>query len=132
MFSKTKRKIVFAVVFSLLALLAVTLTTIYLSNRFAINAENLRTLRTYAQRYSLAGQQPKPADNERPDGRPGNREDKNEPRVQLSTFYSVAFSEEGEVLAVNNGNSALRSEDELIRQASALIKGGKKAAGKAI
>ncbi len=55
MFSKTKRKIVFTVVFSLLALLAVTLTTIYLSNRFAINAENLRTLRTYAQRYSLAG-----------------------------------------------------------------------------
>ena len=130
MFSKTKRKIVFAVVFSLLALLAVTLTTIYLSNRFAINAENLRTLRTYAQRYSLAGQQPKPADNERPDGRPGNREDKNEPRFQLSTFYSVAFSEEGEVLAVNNGNSALRSEDELIRQASALIKGGKKSGRK--
>ena len=134
MFSKTKRKIVFTVVFSLLALLAVTLTTIYLSNRFAINAENMRTLRTYAQQYSLAGQQPKPADNERPDerpdGRPGNREDKNEPRFQLSTFYSVAFSEEGEVLAVNNGNSVLRSEDELIRQASALMKGGKKSGRK--
>ena len=59
MFDKTRRKIVFTVVFSLLTLMIVTLTTIYLSNRMAINRESCEMLKTYAERFSLE-EQPSP------------------------------------------------------------------------
>ena len=60
MFNKTKRKIVFTVVFSLLALMLVTLTTIYVSNRIAIDRESHEMLRTFADRYTLGEQSPLP------------------------------------------------------------------------
>lgn len=53
MFNKTKRKIVFTVVFSLLALMIVTLATVYLSNRAALDRENREMLKTFAERFSL-------------------------------------------------------------------------------
>lgn len=59
MFDKTRRKIVFTVVFSLITLMIVTLTTIYLSNRMAINRESREMLKTYAERFSLE-EQPSP------------------------------------------------------------------------
>ena len=64
MFGKTKRNIVFAIVFSLLALMIVTLTTIYLSNRVALRRENEEMLKTYVERYALEEQPtaPEPAE----------------------------------------------------------------------
>ncbi len=56
MFGKTKRNIVFAIVFALLALMIVTLTTIYLSNRVALLRENEEMLKTYVERYALEEQ----------------------------------------------------------------------------
>ena len=55
MFVKTKRRIVFAVVFSLLVLMTVTLTTIYVSNRAALDRESGEMLRTFCTSlvYSL-------------------------------------------------------------------------------
>ncbi|MBQ9544821.1 MAG: HAMP domain-containing histidine kinase [Clostridia bacterium] len=136
MFDKTRRKIVFTVVFSLLALMTVTLATIYVSNIIALRRENEEMLKTYAERYTL-GEQPegfgveKP--DERPDGIPGSPDGKpgqrgpepgkNEPRFQLSTFYAVAFSADGEVLSVNNANS-LQSEESLAETAGEILKSG--------
>ena len=102
MFNKTKRKIVFTVVFSLLALMIVTLTTIYLSNRLSIERESRQMLQTFAERYSLEMQQGRGTEEERPEGVPefdsGNKPDmrqdrrgKDEPAFRLSTFYSVAY-----------------------------------------
>ncbi len=165
MFGRTKRKIVFTVVFSLLALMSVTLVTIYLSNRFALRRENEEVLRMYAERYSLTGQPSAPSDGERPgdipenmtegqpDDAPGDAQDvapgdpageipgerpgpKNgghfggEPRFNLSTFYSVAYGPDGEVLAVNNGNNGLHSEEELLSISSSIISGGRKSGKK--
>lgn len=135
MFDKTKRKIVFTVVFSLLALMIVTLTTIWLSNRIALDRESREMLKTFAERFSLE-EQPVPAEGEiRPDGAPdfksGNTGEphddrpKNEPAFRLSTFYSVAYSKSGEVLAVNNGNNDFQSEESLIKTASSILKKGK-------
>ena len=136
MFGKTKRKIVFTVVFSLLALMIVTLTTIYLSNRLALDRESRQMLKTFAERYTLEGQTPPPDTQNRPEDAPDPRpEDLNEPRwerpegnereFRLSTFYSVAFSKDGEVLAVGSGNNDLQSEAELIETASSVLQKGR-------
>ena len=144
MFNKTRRRIVFTVVGSLLALMAVTLATIYFSNVAALQRENRKMLRTYAERYSL-DEQPEIPDGERPEGerpdgkpeggpdgqgdRPGPRDGdagKNEPRFELSTFYAVAYSPDGEVLSVNNGNNALQSEQSLLDTAESILNKGKK------
>ena len=144
MFNKTRRKIVFTVVFSLLALMLVTLTTIYISNRIALDRDSREMLKTFAERYTLEEQTP-PADGEshpddKPDLKPDDKNDLHEPRddgrgkgereFQLSTFYSVAYSKDGEVLAVNSGNSDIQSEDSLLETAASILSKGKKS-GKA-
>ena len=140
MFSKTKRRIVFTVVFSLIVLMLVTLATIYVSNHISLDRDNSEMLRMYTERFSLEDQ-PFPTDDEQPpkgapvpgpadkngpfeerDDGPGH----NEPEFRLSTFYSVAYSENGEVLSVNNGNNDLQSEESLLEIASSILKKGKK------
>ena len=142
MFGKTKRKIVFTVVFSLLALLAVTLATIYLSNRFTMRRENEEMLRTYVERYVPGGRPGRPdgsqsgfqPDGSQSGGQPGGSREPHggrgpfddESRFSLSTFYSVAYSETGEVIAVNNGNRAMQSDETLLETASRILEKGKK------
>ncbi|MBQ7499876.1 MAG: HAMP domain-containing histidine kinase [Clostridia bacterium] len=133
MFNKTRRNIVFTVVFSLVALMAVTLTTIYLSNRIALERASREMLNTFAERYSPEQHQ----DGEiRPDGAPdlrpedmdeprGDRPEKDEREFRLSTFYSVAYTKDGEVLAATSGNKDLQSEDDIIEIASSILKKGK-------
>ncbi len=140
MFNKTRRKIVFTVVFSLLTLMAVTFATIYLSNRLALQRENEEMLKTYVDRYSLEDQPANPVDGGRPENKPSAKPDmqddlqsqpddggrmKNEPAFRLSTFYSVAYSKTGEVLAVDNGKNDLQSEDALLETAMLMLKSGK-------
>ena len=138
MFNQTRRKIVFAVIGSLLALMAVTLATISLSNRSALERENEAMLRTYVERYSLDGQPQKAgpegpgfgpesgaATPEKQPGERNGRPDKNEPQFQLSTFYSVAYAADGSVLAVNNGNHALQSEEKLLELTASILSGGR-------
>ena len=134
MFKRTKRKIVFTVVFSLIALMAVTLTTIYVSNRIMIRRESDEMLSIYAERFTLPGQQDgheecgeddfSAADRDMPPEPPGGRYGGREPAFRLSTFYSVAYSKTGEVLAINSGNGELRSEEEIEGIASSIIKKG--------
>ena len=132
MFNKTRRRIVFTVVFSLLALMFVTLTTIYLSNRLSLERESKEMLKTFAERYTLDEQSPAAAPVDPPGGFDDPREPrtdrpvKDDPEFRLSTFYSAAFSESGEVLAVNSGNSDLQSEESLTETASSILEKGKK------
>lgn len=140
MFIKTRRKIVFTVVFSLLALMTVTLTTIYISNRIALDRDSREMLSMYAERFSLESQSPPPEAGQRPGGAPGgvpgeadgphDGHARNEPEFRLSTFYSVAYSKGGEVLAVNSGSSGLQTEESLLETAAAILDKGKKS-GKA-
>ncbi|MBQ9551547.1 MAG: HAMP domain-containing histidine kinase [Clostridia bacterium] len=142
MFHKTKRKIVFAVVGSLLVLMAVTLTAIYGINKAVLQRENIEMLQTYAERYSL-DKQPSSAADGKPGSKPSEKPDegagaqsenpeppdawreKKEPQFQLSTFYSVAYSDTGEVLSVNNGNNALQSQETLLAIAGSILSSGK-------
>ena len=136
MFGKTKRKIVFTVVFSLLALMVVTLATIYVSNRIALDRGSREMLQTFAERYSLEEQAPRPGEENRPDDAPeinpgkmneprGERPWKNEREFRLSTFYSVAYSKDGEVLEVNRGENDIMTEEALLETASSILDTGK-------
>jgi len=140
MFNKTRTKIVFTVAFSLLALMIVTLTTIYVSNRISLERDSREMLKTFAERFSLEEQQVPRDGEEKPEEpqnfKPGDMKDppeprddrigKDEPEYRLSTFYSVAYSKSGEVLAVNNGDNDLQSEEFLLNIASSILsKGGK-------
>ena len=72
MFDRTRRKIVFNVIFSLLVLMAVTLATIYVSNLAVLQSENEKLLKEYAERFSLEEQPPPLPDNRGADEIPGN------------------------------------------------------------
>ena len=141
MFKKTKRSIVFAVVGSLLALMAVALTTIVVSNHLALQRESKEILQTYVERYTLDEKPDAPEKGSAPDWKPdtppeeGNvppippeddRFRKNEPAFRLSTFYSVAYAPDGTVLAVQNGNENLQSEESLLELAASVLKKGKR------
>lgn len=161
MFRKTRRKIVFAIVLSLLLFLAGTLAVVYWSNRAALRRENEEMLRIYAQRYTLEDPEPwrngerppelppdgadrlpadlpdgaappdsLPAEDDRgglaPDQLDGRGPWRNEPALQLSTFYSVAYSPSGEVLSVRSGNSGLQSEQSLREIAAAILAEGRR------
>ena len=67
MFNKTQRKIVFAIVFSLMALLMVTLTSIYIFNYMSIQRENKEMLQTYVERYALENEPGPPKEEGKPE-----------------------------------------------------------------
>ena len=115
---------------SLILLFTVTLSVIMLASYHEIRRQSSEMLERYADLYSL-DQQPKTemAPDLRPDSQdlPGPAPEQGNlppdlgPGFQLSTFYSVAFSEEGAVLSVNDGGNGLYSKDELIRIARDLL-----------
>ncbi|MBO4321586.1 MAG: HAMP domain-containing histidine kinase [Clostridia bacterium] len=140
MFGKTKRRIVFAIVSSLFILLAVTLTVIVISNRIALRRRNAEMLRTYVDSYVIGGPKTDPAepepgayvegrdgpppDGKKPEEGPG-RDRKNDSAFRLSTFYSVAFSETGEILEISNESRGALSDESLTAAASKILAGGR-------
>ena len=115
---------------SLILLFTVTLSVIMLASYHELRRQSSEMLERYADLYSL-DQQPKTemVPDLRPDRQdlPGPAPEQKDlppdlgPGFQLSTFYSVAFSEEGAVLSVNDGGNGLYSKDELIRMARDLL-----------
>ena len=115
---------------SLILLFTVTLSVIMLASYHELRRQSSEMLERYADLYSL-DQQPKTemVPDLRPDSQdlPGPAPEQRDlppdlgPGFQLSTFYSVAFSEEGAVLSVNDGGNGLSSKDELIRMARDLL-----------
>ncbi len=121
---------------SLILLFAVTLSVIMLASYHEIRRQSSEMLERYVELYSPDQQ---PDSGKAPDAKPGNQGFPSPgpkqgdpppdlgPGFQLSTFYSVAFSEDGAVLSVNDGAKGLYSEDELISIARELLTKGKTA-----
>ena len=108
---------------SLILLFAVTLSVIMLASYREMRQQNTKMLEHYAELYSLEQQADRQNEPEIiPDGQNGTgpgRPDRGKPPIderrdyQLSTFYSVAFADDGSVLAVDNGEKKIYSEEEL-------------------
>ena len=119
MFRRSRRKIILSIMGSLILLFAMTLAVILLASFGEIRHKNVEMLERYVVEYSLdevmnkqskadlpvektMGRREPPPSNERSD-------------YQLSTFYSVALSDEGKVLAVDNEGGDTYQEEELVQ-----------------
>ena len=119
MFRRSRRKIILSIMGLLILLFAVTLAVILLASFGEIRHKNVEMLERYVADYSLdevtskqskadlpvektMGRREPPPINERSDS-------------QLSTFYSVALSDEGKVLAVDNEGKDAYQEEELVQ-----------------
>ena len=136
MFNRSRRKIILSIMGSLILLFTITLSVILYASYQEIRQENMDMLERHAELYYL-GKEPDSQDTAapepQPDGHddPSKRPEKKSPPLdqktdyQLSTFYSVAFGDDDTVLAVDNGQKEVYSEDELISIAREILSGGK-------
>ena len=112
---------------------------LFRSSYHEVSTTNREMLERYAQLYFLeripGGNIPPGGVQENarpgfdfPGGRPDGPRFEDTPAFQLSTFYSVAVSGSGQILATDNGDRALYEDTEL-EQYAAEILGGKKTNG---
>lgn len=138
MFRESRRKIVAAIMSVLILLFLGTLAIIYGSSYYEVSKSNRKMLERYVELYSLeaqSGEGAYPADRpepgtDRPEpgtGRPGMGRPgpENTRAFRLSTFYSVALSKDGEILATDNDGRSVYSDDELAGIAMEIMKGNK-------
>ena len=129
MFKKSRRKIVVAIMSILVLLWVGTLGVIYASSYFEMTKQNEQMLQAHAEMYSLPNSfgEMMPPNRPRPDGNHGFNPnfDSESPMFQLSTFYSVAVSYDGEILEVKNGMSAVHTDETLKNLAQSIIKSGR-------
>jgi len=123
-FRKTRKKIVASIIGALVVLFTITLSVIILTSYFDTKKRNDDMLTHYTQLYTI---EHLPGEIEAPDvlTPPGENLPSEAPLYQLSTFYSVAFSDSGTVLAIDNGNGGLYDTDDLVRIAAELLEDGK-------
>lgn len=84
---------------------------------------NMDMLTHYADLYDLH-QRPETAETD-DWGPPEGERPEDRPAFELSTFYSVAFGTDGEVLAADNGGKTLYTKDALAAVAREILAGGK-------
>lgn len=125
MFKKSRKKIVAAIMSVLVLLWVGTLGVIYASSYFEMQKQNQQMLRTHAQLYTLSQtmDQLMPPNRPTPGGDPGFKPDfdPEAPKFQLSTFYTVAVSDDGTVLEVKNDPPTVRTNEELMKLAKRII-----------
>ncbi len=113
MFRRSRRKIILSIMLSLILLFSVTLSVIMFASYREVRQQNTEMLERYVELYSLENQ-PGSQDGEEPMGskppdEPGRGHQQEKPPIdsrpdyQLSTFYSVAFGDDGTVVAVDKG-----------------------------
>ncbi len=125
MFKKSRRKIVAAIMSVLVILWVGTLGVIYASSYFEMKKQNKEMLQAHANMYTLPRELDKtlPPDRPFPDGKHGFKPDfdPQSPMFQLSTFYTVAVSYNGEILEIKKESNAVHTDEELTTLALKII-----------
>ncbi len=121
MFSKSRKKIVASIMSALFLLFAVTLAVIVLSEYYENNRQSTEMLDRYTRLYSL---EHLPGDESDQPHLDGQRPTAEEPLFQLSTFYSVAISNQNEIINIDTGRNGIYSKSELIGFADDILKSG--------
>lgn len=120
MFKRSRKKIVAAIMSVLTLLLLGTVAVIYASSYVEMCYDNYQMLQRQSQSYNLRlGDLI---------GLPQRGDDPyfDKPSFQLSTFYSVAVSDEGYVLATDTGNRELYDKATLQSYAASILGSGKR------
>ena len=128
MFKKSRRKIVAAIMSILVLLWVGTLGVIYASSYFEMAKQNEQMLKAHSEMYSLTGSfegikppnRPFPADTPEFDSTFAQT-----PMFQLSTFYTVAVSYDGDVLEIKNEPPTVHTDDDLKKLAYKIINSNK-------
>ena len=128
MFKKSRRKIVAAIMSILVLLWVGTLGVIYASSYFEMAKQNEQMLKAHSEMYSLTGSfegikppsRPFPSDSPEFDSAFAQT-----PMFQLSTFYTVAVSYDGDVLEIKNEPPTVHTDDDLKKLAEQIIQSGK-------
>ena len=125
MFKKSRRKIVVVIMSILVLLWVATLSVIYVSSYIEMTKQNEQMLKMHAEMYVLH----QPVNGIMPPDRPfkksGNRGFDESPMFRLSTFYTVAVSYDGDILEVKNESPTVYNDEDLVKMAQDIIKGGK-------
>lgn len=124
MFKKSRRKIVAAILSVLILLLLGTFVVIYFSSYVDMTNENQEMLRQYVNEYTLFDNFIGKPDGSNPKNRPGSPYAL-PPKRELSTFYSVAISKDGNVLRTDTADISTIGEDELTEIARDILSSGK-------
>lgn len=120
MFKKTRVKIVVSITLILVLLLSATLCIIYFTSYMEVYRKDQLFLAKYIENAGLKDKGEKPfIDNIQRI----NREDRDR-EYRLSIFYSVTFTEKGEVLEIHNNENSSYTNEELIKQAKYVIDHG--------
>ena len=118
MFKKTKGRIVGAIAASLILFMITILVVVYLSSYYGARNDNREMLKRHVTEFGEGGEGPegRPAP---PDGEmrpPDDERRRDEGAFRLATFYTVVIDENGGV-TVDNGNSSVMSDEELVEAA---------------
>ncbi len=121
MFKKSRWRIVLSILLSLIVLLAGTFCVIYFASYTDMTNENKHLLEQYVEEYSLSEEGGAGELNRGPmDGGLAQP-----PRIELSTFYSVAISKSGQILKVDTADMASLDETALTELAVEILNGEK-------
>lgn len=121
MFKKSRWKIVVAIMSVLTLLFLGTLSVIYVSSYLEIRYDNLQMLKRQSYMYNRHPTEEAPI---QPEASGKN------PFVGLATFYSVAISDNGQILATDTGNHWLYNEATLQSYARTILSGGSRSGTK--
>ena len=133
MFKRSRIRIVASTMAVLILFMAVVFTSLYLTSYFETENRNNELLGQYVGRFNTRfDREEKPDDMDSKDDSDDekkpfdDRERKRPPNDEYSasTFYSVTFSDSGDVLEVNNGGDEYQSEDELVSTAREILSSG--------
>lgn len=124
MFKKSRRKIVAAILSVLILLLFGTFVVIYFSSYVEMTNENQQMLRQYVDDYTLQMGEADRPEGDVPKDKPGSPPAA-PPKRELSTFYSVAVSKNGEVLKADTAEISTIGEEELAELAREILNSGK-------
>ncbi|MBQ3073068.1 MAG: HAMP domain-containing histidine kinase [Ruminococcus sp.] len=133
MFKKSRRKIVAAIMSILVLLWVGTLGVIYTFSYAEMRSQTEQMLKAHAEMYDI----PQSADGMKPPLKPFHsgehrfdRDFEDSPRFQLTTFYTVAVSYDGETLEIKNEQQGVHSDDELKELTLEIINSGKESGTK--
>ncbi len=125
MFKKSRRKIVAAIMSVLVFLWVGTLGVIYTSSYIEMSRRNEQMLKVHTEMYTITQpfEEVRPPNLPMPGGNPGFESSFAEsPMFQLSTFYTVAMTYEGETIEIKNNQQNLHSDSDLEQLAEKVFK----------